>query len=740
MIPHGRLDTRSITLVNTMAGATGRRRGPRARRAARSLAAMRGRRPAGRPPIRPRASRALARGPSGWPARELGDLALAARPSSNGLGAAPSSTTRPRRADRHHPVARRRLPGRAGGGAGDPRHLRADGRRRLGRLRPQRGIILYQQGDFDAAMVEYERRSNCSGRPVTCSGGAGASNVGALLGYLGRLDEAREHLDRRRAAARAAGADPAARGRRAEPRLHRRVGGDLPAAFEAFERAPASPPAAPTRDRGPLAAPRPRPRPAPGQPARRGPRDGRAGGPRVRAHGGRARPGREPARRRRRPPRGRRRRAGGGGGRAERPAVRGRGVRLGGAGPGRAAAGRDAEAPSRTSPASWPPTPPSWPPATAPSRSGRPSWRPRSGRSRRPRGGGPLLRSPRGRSATSPSSSRRRCGSGPSSRPRGATGPRPGGRSTRACASSTTTKPCSGPSSCGPTPRPQRGPRPIGARLAIEDGRPRELLAHLEATRRTTSSSRRRGRPMTTCSPTCSPACASSPASSAERRRRAPGRARARERAGARAADPRPRPPGAGRRRPAPRSPLDESIAALGDRALLEYANLDGALHAVSVVGGRARLHELGPIEGVAADIDGCAFTAPPAQPGAGLGGLAGAAADDARGGRRRARRAALPARVRGRSGRWWSCPPGSCTACRGASCRAARPGGVGDAVADGWAIAHRPRRARPRAGGAGRRARTRPRRRRGRGRSPGCYRGRRSWPATRRRPSAASP
>ena len=52
--------------------------------------------------------------------------------------------------------------------------------------------------------------------------------------------------------------------------------------------------------------------------------------------------------------------------------------------------------------------------------------------------------------------------------------------------------------------------------------------------------------------------------------------------------------------------PLDQSLRALGDRALLAYANVDGVLHAVSMVGGRAALHEVGPIERLLPDIDGC--------------------------------------------------------------------------------------------------------------------------------------
>ncbi len=41
---------------------------------------------------------------------------------------------------------------------------------------------------------------------------------------------------------------------------------------------------------------------------------------------------------------------------------------------------------------------------------------------------------------------------------------------------------------------------------------------------------------------------------------------------------------------------------------LLEYAAVDGQLYAVTVSAGRARLHELGPVDGLAADVDACTF------------------------------------------------------------------------------------------------------------------------------------
>ena len=54
---------------------------------------------------------------------------------------------------------------------------------------------------------------------------------------------------------------------------------------------------------------------------------------------------------------------------------------------------------------------------------------------------------------------------------------------------------------------------------------------------------------------------------------------------------------------------IGESLALLGDRALVEYANLDGHLYAVSVIACRSVLHDLGPADGLAAHIDSCAFT-----------------------------------------------------------------------------------------------------------------------------------
>jgi tetratricopeptide (TPR) repeat protein len=53
---------------------------------------------------------------------------------------------------------------------------------------------------------------------------------------------------------------------------------------------------------------------------------------------------------------------------------------------------------------------------------------------------------------------------------------------------------------------------------------------------------------------------------------------------------------------------VGDAIAALGDHVLLEYAAIDDQLYAVTVVGRSARLHELGSVAGLAEDVDACAF------------------------------------------------------------------------------------------------------------------------------------
>ena len=53
---------------------------------------------------------------------------------------------------------------------------------------------------------------------------------------------------------------------------------------------------------------------------------------------------------------------------------------------------------------------------------------------------------------------------------------------------------------------------------------------------------------------------------------------------------------------------VGDATSALGDHLLLEYAAVDGQLYAVTVSSGRARLHELGALDGLAADVDACTF------------------------------------------------------------------------------------------------------------------------------------
>ena len=149
----------------------------------------------------------------------------------------------------------------------------------------------------------------------------------------------------------------------------------------------------------------------------------------------------------------------------------------------------------------------------------------------------------------------------------------------------------------------------IGVRLAIEDGRPRELLAQLEATRRTTS-----------LLPAARPPDDDSLADLLAQLRVVNDQQRAA------VSDAGPRADldverlvlerqirSHVRRAPAGDTradvPLGASLRLLEDRALLEYANLDGFLYAVSVVDNRASLHELGPIDRLADDVDSCVLS-----------------------------------------------------------------------------------------------------------------------------------
>ena len=146
----------------------------------------------------------------------------------------------------------------------------------------------------------------------------------------------------------------------------------------------------------------------------------------------------------------------------------------------------------------------------------------------------------------------------------------------------------------------------IGVRLAIDDHRPRELLAQLEATRRTVS-----------LLPAARPPDDEVLAELLTELRVVAGQQRAAIEGGSpdghlarrrRGLEERIR--GHVRRAPAGIArrdvPLAESLRLLGERALVEYANLDGRLYAVSVVDGRTFLHDLGSIDDLVPDIDGC--------------------------------------------------------------------------------------------------------------------------------------
>ena len=164
----------------------------------------------------------------------------------------------------------------------------------------------------------------------------------------------------------------------------------------------------------------------------------------------------------------------------------------------------------------------------------------------------------------------------------------------------------SGRSSCARAAANSNDLARIGVRLAIDDHRPWELLAQLEATRRTVSLLPAARPPddevlaelLTELRVVAGQQRAAiegdRPDGQIARRRRA---LEERIRGHVRQA-----PAGVARRD----VPLAESVRLLGERALIEYANLDGRLHAVSVVDGRTFLHDLGSIDDLVPDIDGC--------------------------------------------------------------------------------------------------------------------------------------
>jgi hypothetical protein len=152
----------------------------------------------------------------------------------------------------------------------------------------------------------------------------------------------------------------------------------------------------------------------------------------------------------------------------------------------------------------------------------------------------------------------------------------------------------------------------IGARMAIAEGRPRELLTRIEATRVMGSRTPSLRPPADTelalllaelrsvevklADPTV-PDDERRDAETAKVRLERTVRRRSRAVRGDASA------------RIALRREIDAALALLGPRQLLAYARLDGRLYAVSVIGGRARLHDLGSLGDVNEAIDAMTFS-----------------------------------------------------------------------------------------------------------------------------------
>jgi hypothetical protein len=152
----------------------------------------------------------------------------------------------------------------------------------------------------------------------------------------------------------------------------------------------------------------------------------------------------------------------------------------------------------------------------------------------------------------------------------------------------------------------------IGARIAISDGRPRELLARIEATR-----------VMAARTPALRPPAdpelarlladlrshevtlADSSVSDEDRQDAERGHARLERQVRRRARTAR----GDASTRINLHDEIRSALGLLGDRHLLAHARLDGRLFAVSVVAGRARLHDLGAIDDVNDAIEAVTFS-----------------------------------------------------------------------------------------------------------------------------------
>ena len=151
----------------------------------------------------------------------------------------------------------------------------------------------------------------------------------------------------------------------------------------------------------------------------------------------------------------------------------------------------------------------------------------------------------------------------------------------------------------------------LGARLAIEDGRPRELLHRIESMRTMVWRAPLVRAPNDAAMASLladlrrSSAAAADPDVDPDARRVAD-RERLRIEREIRTLSRRAR----GKRREATttEAAVSEAIAALDGRDLLAYANLGGHLYAVHVRGGRSTLHDLGPAAALDEHLELCAF------------------------------------------------------------------------------------------------------------------------------------
>ena len=649
--------------------------------------------------------RALALWTVGMAHRELGELRARPRPSSTGRGSWRSSSTTRRWPARSPSRCRWSWPSRASWATrsaildvSEPGL--ADGACSDACAR-QRGVILYQQGDFAAALVEYEAALHAARR-----------RSGDLLGELRQRIEHRRPAQLPRPARRRP--RPPRAGRRSRPRSSTRrccrrwpsrtwptsgrSAGDFPAAFESFERARGVlPQLRLRRPDGAVAAARPRPRAArrptcwtrrASWPTGRSPSPTR---PRASSIWPRACSS---------PPRPTSQRGDAAGGdrrrRAQRRRVRRpRAARRGRRWPGRCCCGRGRPRGRRPSwPTRWPPTPSTLDAlgcrtdavranllaaelrvelgdldgADAAAALARPApcARPSSTSRRRSRVRA-LIESARGNRA----GARRAVNLGvrllaDHQAVLGATRAARLRRGQQRRA--------------GPHRRPagDRGRPPAGAARPARSDPPHVLAA-----------ARPPVRPTTTCSPSCSPGCGSS--SSQQRDAVADaaiaGPSSTQERVVLERPHPQPRPPGAGRghpgRRPARGSRCGCSASAPSSSTPTSTARCSPCRS----IGNRASLHELGPVDGLAGDDRQLRPQPPPAQPGPGLGGLARAGGGDPLGavGASLAERLLPAAGPALGSSRRHRARRGCCTVCRGGALPGtARAAGLGHAVADG--------------------------------------------------------